>query len=130
LATDFPVNTGEGQPLKLVHAFRDVVSYGADGAIALPKRDTVVLLQKASALAMTLADPTNVPDGTFLTIVSGLGAAHTVDLATGVVGSDSDDIFTMTTGVGAAIQLAAYKGKWAHISTGLTAAEAVASAVA
>ena len=130
LATDFPVQTGEGQPLSLVHAFRDVVSYGADGAIALPKRDTLVFLVKASALAMTLADPTNVPDGTFMTIISTVGAAHTVDLATGIVGSDSDDVFTFTTGIGATLQLVSFKGKWAHVSTSLTAAEAAAVAVA
>lgn len=109
---------------------REITSYGASGAITLPKRDTVALITKATAAAMTLENPSKLSDGILLTIVSTTAAAHTVTLVTGVVGSSASDVFTFTAAVGAAIQLMSYKGLWAHISTGLAADESAAVAVA
>lgn len=108
----------------------EFVSYGQNGAIALPYRDTRVLLTKATAAAMTLADPSGVPDGTELTISSATAAAHTVTLTTGFAGSNATDVFTFTAAVGTSIKLIAAKGKWIHVSTSLDASEAAAVAVA
>lgn len=129
LATDFPVMTGEGQPLILVHAFRDVVTIGADGAIPLPNRDTLVIMKKATAGAFTLADPANVPDGTQVVIVSKTAVAHVVTLTTGYGGSNTTDVFTWTTTSGTALTLYVVEGKWVHAGVGLDASEAVGVAV-
>ena len=104
-------------------ACRDVVSYGVSGAIALPTRDTIVFLTKASASAMTLADPANVPDGTILRIVSTTAAAHTVALVTGYLSGDSSNSnnFTFAATVGASTSLMAYKGVWCSLGPSLAA---------
>lgn len=108
---------------------RDVVSYGAGGAIALPTRDTVVLLMGGTA-AHTLADPAGVPDGTMLTIVAAqVTTAYTVTLTTGYAGSNATDVFTFDGVVGSSVTLMACKGVWVHIGTSLTAAEAAAVTV-
>jgi hypothetical protein len=67
---------------------RNVVSYGADGAIALPVagNDTLALLNGTVALAMTLAAPTKDLDGTIL-IIAGAGAAAHAVTYTGLTGA-------------------------------------------
>ena len=108
---------------------RDVVSYGVAGVIALPVRDTVVLLTGAAAIAMTLANPSGVPDGTILTITATTPVAHTVTLITGYLGANTSDVFTWPNagGVGHSVMLVAYKGVWGHLSTGLLADDATAA---
>lgn len=130
LPADLPA-PGAGVGTGLIDSPRDVVSYGVAGAIALPKRDTVVLLTKASSAAMTLADPAGVPDGTFLTIVgTNASAAHTVTLTTGYGGADTTDVFTFPATVGASVTLMAYKGLWAQIGVSMSAADAANVTVA
>jgi hypothetical protein len=70
---------------------RNVVSYGADGAIALPVagNDTLVLLSGTVALAMTLAVPTKDLDGTILTCACISTGAHVITVAGGISGSAS-----------------------------------------
>lgn len=129
LDADVP-DVAAGQGRGLAFTKRDVVSYSTAGAIALPTRDTIVLLNGTSARAMTLADPSGVPDGTFLTILSTVGTvANTVDLATGYIGSDSEDVFTFAN-LGTSVTLMAYKGKWAHIGTSILANENASPTVA
>ncbi len=66
---------------------RTVVSYGANGAIALPAagNDTLALLNGTVALAMTLAAPTKDLDGSIL-IIAGAGAAAHAITFTGLTG--------------------------------------------
>lgn len=106
-----------------------MVSYGANGAIAVPTSNTIVLLTKATAAAMTLADPSPLADGTLIGIVNTTAVANTVTLATAYTGS-TETVFTFTNTVGASLWLIAYKGVWAHVSVSLTAAEGAGAAVA
>jgi hypothetical protein len=55
-----------------------VVSVGQDGAIPLPGSNTVVNINKATALAGTLAAPSLVDNGLALVITSQTAAAHVV----------------------------------------------------
>lgn len=104
------------------------VSYGADGAIAVPTRNTRVILTKATAAAMTLADPTNLPDGIELDIQSATAAAHTVTLTAGAYGNTTgSDVMTFVAGIGPGFKLRSIKGKWGAVGGTGTAAGVVAA---
>lgn len=93
----------------------DTVSYGADGAIAVPTRDTRVLLTKATAAAMTIAAPSVDSDGVRVIIYSPSSLAHTVTFTPGFYGNTtSSDVvtFTVTASVIGAIEMVAEKGAW------------------
>jgi hypothetical protein len=81
----------------------------ADGALTLGKR--VYFLTKATALAATLAAPTNPDmDGQYVHIVSETAAAHVVT-ATNLINGDND---TLTWGgaIGDSCTLYARGGEW------------------
>lgn len=67
---------------------REVISYSASGAIALPRPgcDMVAVLNGTTILNMTVASPNMLADGSRLTIVSNGKAAHVVTVATGAGG--------------------------------------------
>lgn len=77
---------------------RQVASYSASGAIALPNpgADLLVFLNGTSVCAMTVADPQTALDGSFLYIASNGAAAHTVTFASGLSGAGSSyDVITV-----------------------------------
>ncbi len=92
-----------------------MVTYGANGAIALPNKDTTVMLTKATAATMTLADPTVPMNGIKMIITSQTAAAHTVSnsAGSGFNGSGaSADIATFGGGIGDSLAIVADNGKW------------------
>lgn len=90
-----------------------IVSYGASGAIAPPTVNTLVMLDKATAAAMTLAAPSGLADGTEVTILSATAAAHTVTYTAGFYGdTTSSDVATFAAKAGASMTIVAYKGAW------------------
>ena len=98
----------------------DVVTYSVSGAIAIPTRDTLVILDKAGVAAMTLAAPGKDQDGLKLTITSTTAQAHTITatslIADGASGSPHTTI-TFTTGYkGQGCTLQAVQGLWQLIS--------------
>lgn len=100
------------------------VTYGASGAIAVPSKDTTVVLAGSAALAMTLADPSRLQDGLKMTIVSSGAAAHTITSATGFnAGGAAVDVATFAAAVGNNLVLEASSGKWlVKSSLGITLA--------
>lgn len=77
---------------------RQMVNYGAAGAITLPTpgSDVLAVINGTNALAMTLAVPTKDMDGCMLWIASDGAGAHTVTVASGIGGAGSAyDVITI-----------------------------------
>ena len=107
------LNAGPDQILNPAVANKQITSYGASGAITPPTFDTLVLLNKATAAAMTLAGPSALADGTEVTILSTTAAAHTVTYTAGFYGdTDSSDVATFAAKAGASMTILAIKGTW------------------
>ena len=86
------------------------------GAITIP--GGVVILNKAGAIAATLADPT--VNGLILHITSITAQAHTVDLVTGVNGGAAD-VGTFGGAIADGVTLISYNGAWyQHSNTNVT----------
>jgi hypothetical protein len=104
--------------------YDDVVSYGVTGAITPPRKNTLVVLTKATAAAMTLAGPSKADNGIVMTILSQTAAAHTVTYTAGIYGdTTSSDVLTFAAKAGASCTLVAYNGAWgAQALTNVTAA--------
>lgn len=91
-----------------------VVSIGQDGAIPLPLSNTVVNINKATALAGTLAAPSLVDNGLALLITSQTAAAHVIT-ATGLLRDGTTatgNTLTFTAVAGATVTLIAENGFW------------------
>lgn len=105
----------------------DIASYGEDGAIAVPNKNTTVFLTKATAGAYTLAAPTLAQDGVRLTIASKTDAAHVIT-ATGLVADGAtgspEDVITLAAFKGAGCVLVAGGGLW-HVVSGAAATATV-----
>lgn len=88
-----------------------------DGAITL--KHGLAILNKAGAIAATLADPTaTTDDGKVLTVLSITAQAHTVDIAGGLNGAGaSANLGTFGAAIGNSFQVVAYQGKWYCYST-------------
>lgn len=94
-----------------------------DGVIA--QKSGTVIITKAVAAALTLADPAaGADDGKLLTIISTTAAAHTVSNAAGSGfngGGAVSDLATFGAAVGNGMALRAYGGKWlVERNTGVT----------
>lgn len=90
-----------------------VTTYGASGAIAIPDKDGIAILDKAGVGVMTLADPTTAQDGRRLTIISATAQAHTVTNTTGFNNSGTaGDVATFGGAVGDNFEVMAVQGKW------------------
>ena len=94
----------------------DVVAVGENGTIAVPDKNTTILLTKATALASTtLGAPGKDQDGLRLTITSQTAAAHVITatglLADGASGSP-EDTATWDAFIGASLTLVADNGLW------------------
>ncbi len=113
LSTDFPApQPGSANNPGL---FRPVtVSYGASGAITPPTVPTTIFLNKASAAAMTLTNPSaSTPDGTEVTVYSNTAAAHTVTYTEGFhQNTTSSDVITFAATSGVSFTMIASRGVW------------------
>ncbi len=95
-------------------ANQSITTASADGAITL--KSGTVFITKASAAALTLANPTaTADDGKHLTILATTAAAHTVSNAAGggsTGGGAGADVGTFGGAKGDNIRLVAYQGAW------------------
>lgn len=97
---------------------KQIVSYGANGAITPPIYDTIVVLDKATAATMTIASPSAFADGVEVTILSVTAAAHTVTYTPGFNNNTtSSDVATFTATEGNSFTIVAMKGLWRLKST-------------
>lgn len=91
-------------------------SIAADGAITIPSVDQVLYIVKATAAALTLADPPKDSQVT-LTIYSQTAAAHTVTYTAGFYAdTTSSDVATFAAKNGASMTIQAKKGTWGVIA--------------
>lgn len=128
LASDFPA-PGPGGPFNSYPSQkgRQIVSYSASGAIALPQAgtDTVVVLNGTGALAMTLAVPTAELDGVFMYVIANGKAAHTLTVASGLGnGGASFDVGTFSASLQTGCVLMAMNGFWVLVGNGIAGATA------
>lgn len=108
--SDFPA--GSHSPIDRP---RDIASYTAAGAVALPTpgHDACAILNSTVALAMTVANPSKANDGDILTIVGNGKAAHTVTYTAGLgAGGAALDVLTFAAGGQQSIQLIAANEVW------------------
>lgn len=97
----------------------DLVTMSVNGAIAIPNRDTTVLLDKAGVAAMTLAAPTKDLDNNFkLLVTSNTAQAHTVT-ATGLfsTGTASVNLATFAAQKGSGFVVVPMQGLWNVVSS-------------
>ncbi len=92
----------------------DEITMAVDAAITIPKKNTRINVMKATAAALTLAQPgVAVPDGIILEIRGYTAAAHTVTLTAGFFGNTtSSDVATFAAGGGGALTLKSLNGVW------------------
>ena len=102
-----------GQAAQIDPQFPTIVTYSAAAAIAIPNQNTLVVLNGASARAMTLAGPAKDQDGLTLTVLNGSAMAHTVTYTAGFYGdTTSSDVITFAAKVGASFICVARGGTW------------------
>jgi hypothetical protein len=113
LTTDL-TDLGAGEVIPSIFPAQDVVTIGADGAIACPNRNTLYIITKASALASsTLANPGKGQNGLVVTVTSGSAAAHVVTLTTSQDGTTGNSTtYTMTAFLGCSFAVVALNGTW------------------
>lgn len=126
LASDF-ANPGTGGPSVTYPSqkARQIVSYSANGAIALPVNgmDTVAILNGTGALTMTLANPTKDMDGVLLYIVANGKAAHGLTITSGLGnGSTASDVATFSASYAGGCTLMAVNEFWNLVGSGLYSA--------
>lgn len=114
LNTDF-MTIAPGNLVEIPPTTDTLTTYGADGAITLPNKDTTIFITKATAAALTLADPTVTMNGIKVLVQAQTAAAHTVSnsAGSGYNGSGaSADIATYGGGIGDSMYIVADNGKW------------------
>ena len=92
-------------------------SYGADATFTNPLVDSTVYITKATAIALTITDPTfdNVAKVRF---ISTTAAAHLLTYATGWYdNTTTSDVATFPATAGATFTMQAISGKWRPVST-------------
>lgn len=94
-----------------------MLNIGQDGALAVPTKNTRVLITKATACLFTLGAPAKDQDGLMLQITSAVSAAHvltaTALLDNGLSGSPWTTATWGALSVGGTITLMAMNGVWA-----------------
>jgi hypothetical protein len=106
---------------------REVQSYSASGAIALPRpgQDVIAVLNGTSTLTMTVANPTTDMDGTMLYVLSNGKGAHTLTVggSSGVGnGGSTMDVGTYNTTEATGCALMALNGFWVLWANGIGSA--------
>lgn len=98
----------------------DQVTLGQDGALAVPTKNTNVLITKATACLFTLAAPGKDIDGLKLNITAATNAAHVLTatslLDNGLSGSPWTTGTWGALAIGGTLQLMAMNGVWAVIA--------------
>lgn len=114
--------TGAAEALPVPFDSFDLVTIGANGAIPVPNRETVYVINKGSALASSaVPDPSKSQDGLKLTFVSGSDFAHVVTFTNAYDGTTgASTTFTMAAFKGASFSVIAIKGQWLTLSNCLT----------
>jgi|TARA_R100000306_G_C4376149_1_gene142046 hypothetical protein len=106
-----------GQETQVDPKAKTIVTYSAAGAIAIPTQDTVVVLNGASARAMTLAGPAVDQDGLTVTILNATAVANTVTYTAGFYGdTTASDVATFATKVGGSMTIIARGGTWGVVA--------------
>jgi hypothetical protein len=92
----------------------DEITMPVDAAIVIPRKNTRINIMKATAAALTLAQPgVAVPDGIVLEVRGYTAAAHTVTLTAGFFGNTtSSDVATFAAGGGGVLTLKSLNGLW------------------
>jgi hypothetical protein len=112
VANDFPAPQ-PGSALNPAQWEKQIVSYGASGAITPPTCNTLIFIDKATAGVMTLVGPSAAVDGIEVTIMSTTAAAHTVDYTAGFYAdTTASNLATFAAKAGASMTIIAYKGAW------------------
>lgn len=97
------------------------VNIGQDGALAVPVKDTNVLITKATACLFTLAAPAKDQDGLRLTITAATNAAHVMTATTLLDNGLSGSPWTTATwgalAIGGTLPLIAMNGVWAVVGS-------------
>jgi hypothetical protein len=102
---------------------RDIRSYTAAGAIALPAsgRDMVAIINGTATIAMTVAAPSKDLDGSILFVMGNGKSASTVTFAGGIgAGGASYDVATLQTGGQVGISAMACNGAWVLLNGPIT----------
>ncbi len=104
--------------LDVLGAKKIVAAAAGDGAIAIA--DGIVKITKATAAALTLADPAAGDEGTGILIIAATAQAHTVSNAAGSGfngGGAASDVATFGGAIGDNMWIVAIGGKWfvAHL---------------
>lgn len=96
----------------------DLLNVGQNGVIAVPKRPTTYVLNKASALASTtLANPAADQNGLVLRFLTATDAAHVITTDHGHDGTTGEHTTcTSAAYIGACLSLIAVDGKWLVLS--------------
>lgn len=85
----------------------------ATSSPALPTKDVIYYIDKASAAAITLPAPAKDVDGIFVTFYSLTAAAHVITYTAGFYGdTTSSDLATFAAKVGASMTIVASRGTW------------------
>lgn len=119
LASDFAAIAG-GEVVNRPPDFPLQVSLGQDGALAVPVKNTSVVINKATACLFTLAAPGKDQDGLRLDITSDTAAAHVLTATTLLNNGLSGSPWTTATWAaqkGASLPLMAVDGVWNVIGT-------------
>lgn len=117
---DFP-EIAQGEVVTRPPDVWDQVTLGQDGAIALPTKNTNVVITKASACLFTLAAPSKAQDGLRLTITSATGAAHVLTATSLLENGLSGSPFTTGTWaafIGGTLSLVAINSVWNLVGAG------------
>lgn len=114
LATDLQSMLGPTEVLAPVFLDYDIATIGANGAIAVPSRQTVFFITKATALgSSTLANPTKDQNGLILTFTSTTAAAHVVTLVTSQDGTTGNSTtYTFAAFAGCSFAVIATNASW------------------
>ena len=113
LATDM-VALPARQSIPVPGELYDIKHAGEDGVVPVPTRNTIYFINKATAAALTLANPTADQNGLKVSFVGTTNAAHVVTAVT-VYDSSSADVHTVLTSAayaGSSITLIAHAGAW------------------
>lgn len=102
---------------------RQTMSYSASGAITLPLpgNDMVAILNGTGTLAMTVADPGELLDGSRLVIVGNGKSASTVTFASGLGNAGSSyDVITFQNAGNVGFEVIAAGGYWVALNAPIT----------
>lgn len=101
----------------------NTMTFGASGAITgpfgtgVPTVDTIIWITKATAAALTLADPAIDQQNT-LTFISTTAAAHTITYTAGFYGNTTtSDVATFPATINGMLTIRAQNGTWAPVAT-------------